>query len=160
MNPTTLLIPGCATNEASKASWKEVSWEGLRDTEKGEILRISLAKGEPRFLPRARNLGKNILESLLWRQETKKERFLGLMSTAEFQADFNGHRWFWLLPIPIASSIYPLLSAPNKSLLFRFLCRAVSKVLGIYLVIKDHSSSSSHRTDDWMVNVCLKEQIL
>jgi hypothetical protein len=42
-----------------------VSWEGLRDAEKGKVSRTALAKGEHRFLPRARNLGENILESLL-----------------------------------------------------------------------------------------------
>lgn len=47
------------------ASWKMVSWEGLRDAEKGKVSRTALAKGEHRFLPRARNLGENILESLL-----------------------------------------------------------------------------------------------
>lgn len=70
------------------ASWKEVSWAELRDTEKGESLRIALS---PVFFP-----GHEFWERTFWNHysEDKRPRVLGLMSTAELQADFNGHRWF------------------------------------------------------------------
>lgn len=54
----------CYLQSKQSASWKEASWEELRDTEKGDISRTALAKGKHCFLPRARNLGENILESL------------------------------------------------------------------------------------------------